>query len=103
MASPMLTHNTMVALGSISSPSMSYMLHGSSNYTAGGAATTVTGSPVANNNYFDPTGTIAGNSTGIFYPGSFQAFASGLGSGPAWNFSNNWNMITGVALSNTPP
>jgi hypothetical protein len=99
---PSLDHNVEIALPSGGTNTMSYINHGSGS---GGAAdpTNTTGLPVAHDNYIDPTGTISGTSVGAFYPGSFQAYSSGLYSGPTWSFSNNWNMATGVALSNTPP
>jgi hypothetical protein len=98
LVAPSLDHNVEIALPSGGTNTMSYINHGSA-----GAETNTTSLPVAHDNYIDPTGTISGTSVGAFYPGSFQAYSSGLYSGPTWSFSNNWNMATGVALSNTPP
>jgi hypothetical protein len=94
---PLLANNVEIALPNGGANTMSYINHGPA-----GANTDVSGG-VAENNYIDPTGTISGTSVGAFYPGSFQAYSSGLYSGSTWSFSNNWNMATGVALSNTPP
>lgn len=92
-SSPTIANNVEIALPSSGTNTMSYINNGS-----GGIPTNTTGTPVSENNYIDPTGAY-----GAFYPGSFQAFSSGMYSGPAWTFSNQWNMATGVAFSNTPP
>lgn len=81
MHSPTVTNNVLIATAGAS---MSYMIHGSG---IGTGTTTLTGTPVLNNNYFDPTGAF-----GPFYSGSFSG----------WTLSNNWNMVTGGAISNTP-
>jgi hypothetical protein len=71
--------------------------------------TTVTGSPIAENNHIDSSGAfgafypVLSEPDSTFYPGSFQAYSNGLTSDPTWTFLNQWNMVTGVAISNTPP
>ena len=78
--SPTLTNNTMIAASSTNL--MSYMMHGS----AGSSGTTLSGTALNNNNYFDITGAF-----GAYYPGSFSG----------WTSSNNINMTTGGVI--TPP
>lgn len=82
LTSATFAYNTMIATGS---SSMSYMVHGNN------VGDTVT-SAVAHDNYADPTGTVNGNATGVFYPSTFGA----------WTLSHNWDMVTGGAISNTP-
>jgi len=91
ISSPTLANNVEIALPSGGTNTMSYMNHG-----PGVSTTTVAGIPTAKNNYIDPTGAF-----GAFYPVSFLAYAPN--STPAWTFSNQWNMATGVAIPNTPP
>jgi hypothetical protein len=100
MSSPVLANNVEIALPSGGSYTMSYMNHGSDGQQG---FTVVTGLPIAENNYMDPSGTIAGNNIGVFYPSSFQTFSGQYGNGPAWTFANQWNMATGSPISNTPP
>jgi hypothetical protein len=84
--SPVFKYNTMIALRSGGNVTMSYMVHGSC-HTSGFACTTISGTGVVANNYFDPTGAY-----GIFYQGSLTAAAG-------WSSSNNINMVTGRVVT----
>ena len=82
IVSPVFRFNTMIALKTGGHVTMSYMVHGSC-HTAGSYCTTISGTGVIADNYFDPTGAY-----GIFYGG---ALTPALG----WSSWNNINMVTG--------
>ena len=73
---------------------MSFIVHGSGKGTG---ATAVTGTALAQNNYFDTSGTLATGSgnlmAGAFYPGSFPS---------PWVLSGNISLLNGASFSNTP-
>ena len=82
IVSPVLRFNTMIALKAGGHVTMSYMVHGSC-HTAGLNCTTISGTGVIADNYFDPSGAY-----GIFYGGTLTP---ALG----WSSRNNINMVTG--------
>jgi hypothetical protein len=79
MDSPTVTNNTFPfsACGCVS-----YKVHGNTGYS--GPATSLTGTPVVGQNYFDTT-----DSYGPFYPGSFGG----------WTSSGNIDMNTGATIT----
>jgi hypothetical protein len=81
LTNAIFANNTMVATGG----NMSYMVHGSV-----GGSTTLDGTATNSQNYFDPTGTTDGNSSGIYYPGSTVA---------PWVSSGNINMPNGSIIT----
>jgi large repetitive protein len=89
MASPSVTNNTIVTQdpGQCQSNetgcAVSYALHGS-DQVEGGGNTALSGTPLIENNYFDPSGMY-----GPFYGSSFTG----------WTASGNINMKTGAAVT----
>ena len=85
---PVMAYNTIIALKtSRGNATMTYMVHGSC-HVPGSGCTTISGTGVVANNYFDPTGA----AYGIFYP---RTFTAALG----WSSSNNINMVTGRVVT----
>ena len=76
-----LENNTMVATGG----NMSYMVHGSV-----GSGTTLLGTGTNSQNYFDPTGSVDGDSDSAYYPGSMIS---------PWTSAGNINMVTGAPIT----
>ena len=89
MLSPTCSNNTFLAPGTHSGgtgTTMSNIVHGS----AGNAGTTLTGTALAQDNYFDPSGAnfIAATGSGAWYPSSMTG----------WIGSGNVNMVDGTSL-----
>lgn len=82
---PTLANNTMVAAGG----NMSYMVHGSTN-SGGNGTTILSGTGTNSQNYFDPTGSVDGNSNSVYYPKSMIT---------PWTSSGNINMVTGAVIT----
>ena len=76
----------MIALKSGGHVTMSYMVHGSCQ-TAKSSCTTISGTGVVADNYFDPSGAY-----GVFYGGTLTR---ALG----WSSWNNFNMVTGRVVT----
>jgi len=87
MASPACAYNTMIAYAGGAAKSMSYMIHGIPDPSHPSAAGTVSGTPALYDNYFDISGAY-----GALYPRSFAG----------WTLANNWNMRTGMAITDSP-
>jgi hypothetical protein len=75
------SYNTMIAAPN--GQTMSYMMHGN------GSTTSITGTALVSNNFFDPRGAY-----GAFYPGSFTNTSYG-----AWTASGNIEMNTGQTIT----
>jgi hypothetical protein len=85
------TNNTMIAADSDAGQmSMTYMIHGDCHAESDCSTTitTIAGTAVDSDNYFDPTGAY-----GIYYGGSFDL------AGAVWSNSGNVNMVSGAAVS----
>ena len=90
IASVSLTNNTMIALPSNGQRTMSFIMHGNCHSGSDCLTTTnlITGSAVANYNYFDISGAY-----GAFYGGSFSI------PGASWSSTGNVNMNTGATIT----
>lgn len=87
---PSNSYNTVVTSGA---NAMSSVFHGNCHVASDCASTqsTITGTGTSNNNYLDLSGAID-----AYYP------STGSNMWANWTLSNNTNMVTGAAISNTP-